>query len=233
MDRQYLKFRSPRYSVFEQVTIGRVIDNRNFFKTGRVRVQYETIGTSLEVEMDVLQWWFGKESYRTWIPQIGNRVLIGLIDSALHFPVILGVLPPLNEPHPWENDNLEPKETREIYKAEDNTYFIRKNSDGVHEFQIVNPTQEVDISVRPGGKWISVSMGEVQLEIDGQQGKISFQAKELVFKGEKIRMDASRELTMGSRKIHSKSERFQADHGDHEVNSRKITLKSAKGILKG
>jgi hypothetical protein len=223
-----LKIRSPRYQVFQQVTIGKVLDNKNFFQTGRVRVLYESIGNHLEVEADVMQMWFGQESYRVWVPQPGDRVLIGLIDSALHFPIVIGVVPPIKEPHPWENENLKPEDTREVFKAEDRTFFIYQKKNDQFQFRILNEDSGFEIKTIPSDKMISIHMEDMEMQFDGKEKKLRIEAENVEMIGRKLNMKFEELKLEGNQKMEMKSKSFMGRFEKYLIKSMKIIFKTGR-----
>lgn len=192
MDRKYLKWNSPRYEVTCQLTFGKVIDTRNFFENGTIRVLYSTIGNHLEVDAFVLYPYLevdGSMSGEIQHPPVGSRVVIGLLDSALHFPIVLGVLTPGIGPLPLidevEEEDIQNGYFRFIKTPSGTVFAILDDRKGNSYIKMRDESGNVQFFMDFSKQIIQMSAGTERIELNGTEKKTTISATYLEIHAEK------------------------------------------------
>ncbi len=213
-EKQISKLGLPRY--------GKVSDNKDPMKLGRVRVACDMIAPGAVTPwIPVIRPWSSPDSGWWSLPDIGTQVLLGFIGNNTAQPVCLGCI--------YDLEHLPPKHSTE--NPADSIVFQTKN----HRLEIIDEDgKEAIIFSSAKGKIRLVLSNEKGVEFINEMGDITIEARNITLEGKKgVFIEAEKKVEINSgENLSVKAKKNIGISCDKEVKmkGKNIKLEGSRGI---
>jgi uncharacterized protein involved in type VI secretion and phage assembly len=201
------------------IATGKVTDNKDPQKQGRVKVRYEWRDKNNESDwIRIMTPMAGKSMGVYFLPEVEDEVLVAFQNGDLDAPVILGSLWSKNIPPPDLNDNE--KNDKRMIQSRSGHKIILDDKSGEEKITIVDKSGNNSIVIDSKEKLITIT-SEKDMKILAENGILTINAKEIaVSTSQGTSFESGADFTV------------KASSGKASVESMELSLKaSSQGTL--